>query len=200
MMDGSARADRVSRGRGYVVCAGWIAFAAGLVMGSGGPVMAEQPSAPAQAATPAAVPIGPRPMELLRAEAARILPNIRTDSGQMFLIACSWLPIVDDREVYYDAARRRAVTPGEYEKLPEAERAGLEEVTLTEEFYYHTRYGSPLAYSRAIDLLCQIEGDKRIGNNSSMNGKRLLDYGFGGIGHLRLLASLGVRLEAPPAA
>lgn len=176
---------RRSSGMARTACAA--ALAAGLAVSSLSGTTAAQPPAPA--ATP---PIGPRPMELLRAEAGRLLTHTRTESGQMFLLACSWLPIIDDREVYYDRAARRAATPAEFERLPEADRGGFEKVTLTEEFYYHTRYGSPLAYSRAIDLICAAEGDKRIGDNSVMAGRKLLDYGFGGIGHLRLLASLGI--------
>jgi SAM-dependent methyltransferase len=51
-------------------------------------------------------------------------------------------------------------------------------------FYYNTKYGSPLAYIRPLDLL----GDVAI---NDVAGKRILDFGYGTIGHLRLLASLG---------
>jgi hypothetical protein len=131
-------------------------------------------------------------MELLRAEAGRLLPMTRTQSGQKFLIAASWLPLVDDREVYYDKPNRKALTPDQWKALPEEARSAFEKVTLTEQFYYHTRYGSPMAYSRAIDLICESEGGDLKRERSLMSGKKLLDYGFGGIGHLRLLASLGI--------
>ena len=51
-------------------------------------------------------------------------------------------------------------------------------------FYYTTKYGSPLAYVRPFDLLGQS-------GLETMEGHRVFDFGYGTIGHLRLLASLG---------
>jgi hypothetical protein len=56
--------------------------------------------------------------------------------------------------------------------------------TLDETFYYTTRYGSPLAYARPLEILAQA-------GLADVRGKRIADFGYGTIGHLRLLASLG---------
>jgi SAM-dependent methyltransferase len=54
-------------------------------------------------------------------------------------------------------------------------------------FYYHTKYGTPLAYARAIDLLGRDEKAPWAG----WAGRRVLDFGYGTIGHLRLMALNG---------
>ncbi len=62
------------------------------------------------------------------------------------------------------------------------------------EYYYTTRYGTPLAYARPMQVLAQ-SGFK------SLAGARMFDYGYGTIGHLRLWASCGadvVGVEVDP--
>src|SRR5205823_1475983 len=54
-----------------------------------------------------------------------------------------------------------------------------------EEVYYNTKYGSPLSYSRPIDLLASR-------GVSFAPKTKLLDFGYGYVGHLRLLAGLGL--------
>lgn len=50
--------------------------------------------------------------------------------------------------------------------------------------YYKTKYGSPLAYARALDLVAAA-------GMPSPEGARVFDFGYGTIGHLRLLGLLG---------
>ena len=50
-----------------------------------------------------------------------------------------------------------------------------------EALYYDARNGSPLAYARPIDLL----------EMDLVKGRKILDFGFGAVGQLRLLAGLG---------
>jgi SAM-dependent methyltransferase len=50
--------------------------------------------------------------------------------------------------------------------------------------YYETKYGSPLAYVRAIERL----GEAGV---VDLAGRKILDFGYGTAGHLRMLASLG---------
>ena len=71
--------------------------------------------------------------------------------------------------------------------MPDAARIKLAQTELDEYRYYYTKYGSPLAYFRALDIAS--------GNGfSEVRGKRILDYGYGSIGHLRLLASMGANV------
>ena len=127
-----------------------------------------------------------RPVEKLRAEAATLRPLVSSDLVRGFLAATDDLPaITADRIVYWDGVNRRAMTPQQVEALT-TERAdsGIKKMTLGEQFYYYTAYGSPLAYSRALDLAAGA-------GFTTASGTRVCDFGFGGIGHLRLLASLG---------
>jgi hypothetical protein len=86
--------------------------------------------------------------------------------------------------VLHDSARTHYYWPEEAAPLPEDVRAKLVTREIDEEYYYTTRYGTPLAYARPLELLA------RAGFNS-VAGRRIADYGYGTIGHLRLLASLG---------
>lgn len=57
-------------------------------------------------------------------------------------------------------------------------------VEADERFYYTTRYGSSLGYARAIDILGQ-------NGVSTFDGLRVMDFGCGAIGHLRMMAGSG---------
>jgi SAM-dependent methyltransferase len=138
----------------------------------------------------------PRPVAVLRQEAERLRPLVQTAGARAFLDATVKLPEIEPRIVYEDAKTHTALTPEEHALKPAAERAAFTERTLGEDFYYLTKYGTPLAYARVVDLLCRLEGD-----DATLAGKRLLDFGYGGIGHLRLLSSAGstvVGVEVDP--
>jgi SAM-dependent methyltransferase len=68
--------------------------------------------------------------------------------------------------------------------LSQEEKSRFKRVDLDNSFYWTTKYGSPLAYALPIDLL------GRSGLESA-HGLKILDFGYGTIGHLRLLASQG---------
>lgn len=138
----------------------------------------------------AAVQTAPAPVpatQQLRQEAKSLEPMFRATLVQRFLAATADLPSISPRNAMRDPATRRYYTPAEAETLPEQTRKGLEKVDLDEEYYYNTRYGTPLAYSRPLEILAEAGFD-------TVEGKKLLDFGYGGIGHLRLLASLGAEV------
>jgi hypothetical protein len=58
------------------------------------------------------------------------------------------------------------------------------DIRVNEEFFYSGRYGSPLAYARALDLAC--EAGLRLSP-----GDRVCDFGYGSIGQLRMFALNG---------
>jgi len=142
-------------------------------------------AAPAPVRSPAHT-YQPTAVEQLRKEAAHLRGLVKTDDGQRFLIHTSWLPVVEMRTVHYDKAAKRALTEPQFAKLGEEEKAPFKAIPLDGQFFYYTRYGSPLAYARALDLVCQT-----IGGEKALRGKRIFDFGYGGIGHLRLLAGMG---------
>lgn len=68
-------------------------------------------------------------------------------------------------------------------------KVGDKEVTIDESLFYIGRYGSPLSYARAFDL---VEG---FGFNPAKKS-RVFDFGYGSIGHLRMLALSGLDVTA----
>jgi hypothetical protein len=135
---------------------------------------------PAPAATPSpAVPSG---LETLRAEAARLEPHLRSGWVKRFVRGTAELPPVPSRVFYRTADRTRAFTEKDALALPEAERAALQRVEMNEQAYY-ARISTPLAYARPLDILAEAGFEPR--------GRKLVDFGYGNIGQLKLLALLG---------
>ena len=98
----------------------------------------------------------------LRAEAIAVRPLLTTPLARQFAGAATALPPVRKRVVVFDGKRK----------------------LVDEEYYYTTRYGTPLAYARPLELLARAGfGD--------VAGRHILDFGYGGIGQLLMLASLG---------
>lgn len=142
--------------------------------------------ASANAANTQPVPAQQDIVGTLQTEARAVRPLVETDLARSFLDATADLPRPGTRTVYYNRRTRDAMTERDaHLRGPaEVERLGYERTELSERFYYTTRYGTPLAYARAIDLAAR-HGVDAIAN------RKVLDFGYGGIGHLRLLASLG---------
>ena len=120
----------------------------------------------------------------LRADAVALKPLARSALTRRFLAATADLPTVAPRVVWRDSSRAHAWTDAEAAALPDSMRARLVRRELDETFYWNTRYGSPLAYARALDLLA-ANGVGDVG------AKRIADFGCGMLGHLQLLARLG---------
>jgi hypothetical protein len=110
-----------------------------------------------------------------------------------FLRAVSKLPEIAPRTIFFDTDRTHYYSEAQAKALTAEERGALKSRVLDEHFYYNTRYGTPLAYARPLDLLAAA--GFRPGTH------RILDFGYGGIGQLRLLGSLGadvVGVEVDP--
>ena len=127
----------------------------------------------------------PSPREAVQRDAAAMLPTVESELARRFLKATQDLPSIDEpRVVFWHRAKRTALLPEAAAQLGEAELAEYTEYSLDEQFYYNTLYGSPVAYTRLLDILAS-HGFERA------DGKRLLDFGYGNVSHLRLLASIG---------
>ncbi len=120
-------------------------------------------------------------------EAALLQPLAQSNLARSFLAATNALPQIAPRKAYVNEVTREYFSPLAKATLPEARRAQLSAVQLDEFRYYYTKYGSPLAYVRALDFAVDQ-------NFNDLAGKRILDFGYGSIGHLRLLASLGAEV------
>jgi SAM-dependent methyltransferase len=111
-------------------------------------------------------------------------PLIKSELGRAFLAAAADLPAIAERQIYRDDSTRTYYTEAEAAPLPEEQRAKLRELKVTEEIYYFTMYGTPMAYSRPIEVLGQ-------NGVREFSGTRILDIGYGTVGHLRMMASRG---------
>lgn len=141
----------------------------------------------------------PTPVETIRADAAALAPTVATEEVKLFLAATADLPTIVPRAVFANEARTKYYTQAEAVALPKAERDALKRRDVDEQFYYNTRYGTPLAYERPLDIIFSATDESPALHGIA--GKHILDFGFGGVGHLRLLASLGadaVGVEVDP--
>lgn len=150
------------------------------------------PALPSRAAE---APPDTTPVGQIRSEARALEPLVRSQLARDFLRATATLPHVESRTLWHDSSRTRWWSAREVESLPDTQRARLVRRELDEAFYYNTRYGSPLAYARPLEILAES-------GLRSVAGKRIADFGYGTVGHLRLLASLGADvtgIEVDPA-
>jgi hypothetical protein len=151
-----------------------------LACGSPAPVSPralESPSPSASAATDDA-------LDELRRDARALEPLATTKLSRDFLAATATQPHVASRVLWVDPGSRRAWTETEAAKLAPDARAILERKELDATYYWETRYGSPLSYLRVVEVLAHAGVD-------DVAGKRVVDFGYGTVGQLRLLATLG---------
>lgn len=145
-------------------------------------------SSPATATAPAAAaPPKPAPVSVvadMKSQAAAATALCETDAARSFLSAADALPSIAPRVIYRDRERNLAISEDAWKKLSAEEQAKFKPRDCDERFYYYTGYGTPLNYARPFDIAGKY-GVK------SWNGLRVLDFGYGSIGHLRMLASLG---------
>ena len=150
-------------------------------------------SAPS-AGTDQAPPAGEVAIRKLRDEATSLGSLVKTPVAKSFLDAVMVLPAIPTRTLLRDGGKTRYYTREEAARLEASERGALESIELDGGYYYTTRYGTPLAYARALDLAAAAGLD-------GLEGRRVLDFGYGAIGHLRLMAVLGaeaVGVEVDP--
>lgn len=149
---------------------------------------AAAPGASASSPPPAAAAPDPwalRGVPRIVADAQRLATTVKSDGAKRFLSRAAALPTVATRTLHHDAERSHYYTEAEAAALPADARAKLTKIEQSEEDYYNTRYGSPLSYSRPLDILFSR-------GVSLPPGSKMMDFGYGYIGHLRLLASMGV--------
>lgn len=120
----------------------------------------------------------------IRADAEALAPDVTTGLGKAYLEAAKRLPAVEPRVLFFDSTRREYLTEETSANLEGAEREKLKKLNVDETLYYNTRYGSPLAYSRPMELLGRTGVE-------SLASKKVVDFGCGGLGPLRLMAAGG---------
>ncbi len=128
----------------------------------------------AAASQPSVVPV----------EARKLQPLAQSALDRAFLKAAEGAPSYTPRTVYRRGKAREWLDAAAFAKLSAAERAAWTPVTIDEDTYQGLFYGSPLAYLLPLERL----GGAGFG---TLQGKRVVDFGHGGIGQLRLFAELG---------
>jgi len=120
----------------------------------------------------------------LRQQAKALAPLAHSVVARQFLAAAADLPSVRTRTIYRDSTTGTYFRETDVSSLSEGIRPRLVPIKVDALYFYQTRYGTILNYLRVIDLL----GANGV---TTFEGKRLLDFGYGRIGHLRAIASLG---------
>jgi hypothetical protein len=127
----------------------------------------------------------------IQEQAEKLKPLVKSKAVKEFLEATKLLPEVNTRILYLDKENNEAYNEAEAKRLPEEKREKLDRLEYDEEFYYFTRYGSPMIYARPLDIVAQVAS--KDGAEFTFQGKSVFDFGYGLVGHLRLLATLGAR-------
>lgn len=134
----------------------------------------------APAKEPPAIP----PTEQILQEAAAISPRATTPAAKSLLAGFGCLQPIRPAVFYSNKETRAVLTADEAAKLTEEELKGYTKRDVDDAFYYFTRYGTPVAFVRPVEIL----GKAGI---QSTEGLKLVDFGFGSIGQLRALAGAG---------
>lgn len=121
----------------------------------------------------------------MKQEAAAVRPLIKSQLALDWLSGVEKLPEPNKRVVYKEA-NGDFVSEVRYQTLSLKDRAACKRVELDPDFYYYTKYGTPLAYVRIWDIAAQ-------NGLQDLKGKSVADYGYGGVGQLRLAALIGAK-------
>src|SRR5262249_38095709 len=88
----------------------------------------------------------------LRREAEALEPLVATRLAKDFLKVTSKLPAIAPRTLFFDELTKTWLTEAGAGSLTQDQRRALKPIVVDESFYYTTKYGSPLAYARPLDL------------------------------------------------
>jgi hypothetical protein len=125
----------------------------------------------------------PTARERIVEQAENAGPLVESELATTFLATAADLAPVEDRTIMFRREDRSGLTMAQAEGMSEEELEGYSETTLTE-FHYYNLYSTPIAWARPLDVLAGA-------GMTSVDGKRVLDFGFGNVGQLRMLASMG---------
>lgn len=133
------------------------------------------------AATPDAGAAEPRVLDVMKAEAKAYAPLVKAPWVKQFMTALTTLPAHPPRVFFHTADKSQYFTEAEA-----AADAGLTRREVDDEIYYG-RITEPMGYARALDVLAA--------QGFSPKGKKVVDYGYGNIGQLKALQSLGATVH-----
>lgn len=117
-------------------------------------------------------------------EAERMTPTLRSPLVKAFVAKVPELPAVGTRTLYRSVDKQTYLSERAWRALGAEAQKTWTPQTIDELGYYTTRYGTPLSYARPLELLSEH-------GQTTVAGQKILDFGYGYVGHLRLLAALG---------
>ncbi|GAB4547371.1 MAG: hypothetical protein Tsb0013_07050 [Phycisphaerales bacterium] len=120
-------------------------------------------------------------------QASALEGRVRTHGAGAFLDALPHLPGVGEgRSIRYDRSTGEAMTNADFDALADDDpsRDRFNVLPVDDTLYYTRLFGTPALYTRALDL-ASVHGVP------TFDDARILDFGFGQVGHLRALASTG---------
>lgn len=120
-------------------------------------------------------------LQELTEEKVRLQPLVTSKLGTEFLDKVETLnPNPYIPELYMDKVERKIVKDLKSNAI---DTSRYQKINVDSRYYYYTRYGTPLAFVSALEAL-----GRRLKSPKRLN---ILDYGFGTIGHLKLLSLNG---------
>ena len=149
----------------------------------------QTPAAPPEPVAPGSV------VEQMKTEAVAMTAQVESPLAKEFLSGFQCLPPLSaTRAVHYNKETRDALSDQVAKGMTEEQLKGYDKRDLDEKFFYLTRYGTPVAFTRPMEILGRA-GVKKV------DGLKIVDFGFGSIGQLRAMAALGadaVGIEVDP--
>lgn len=161
-----------------------LVVAAGVAGGMTGAAAWAQPSGAAAAA------VG---VDKIAAEASAVAPLVTSAVAREFCAQAAKLPRVEGARKLYMGPGRKWYGEEAAAAMTEEERGKLRPVEIDEYRYYTTFYGSPLAFARALEVAATAGGEGGAAL-TTLEGKRVLDFGYGAVGHLRMMAQMGAEV------
>jgi SAM-dependent methyltransferase len=122
--------------------------------------------------------------EQIMQESAQMAGLVTTPFARGLLTGFGCLQPVRPMTVYVNKETRDVISAADAAKLGEEKLKAYTKRDIDDRFYYYTRYGTPVAFVRPMEILGKA-GVK------STEGLKLADFGFGSIGQLRALAGSG---------
>src|SRR5207253_2358590 len=94
-------------------------------------------------------------VDAIRREAGDMELLVQSDLARAFIHATADQPTIAPRTIYRTNDRSAYYTARQVAQLGQEQKKDLTAVTVGEQVYYTTKYGTPLAYARPLDLLGQ---------------------------------------------
>jgi hypothetical protein len=126
-----------------------------------------------------------RGVERIVKDAKRLEPIVKSENVKRFLQHAALLPNIASRKLLVRPDKSKYYTETQALEESEEVRATLIPYPVDEDKYYNTNYGSPLSYSRPLDVLFAHGLELPVRS-------KILDFGYGYVGHLRLFATMGM--------